>query len=129
MSNPFSISGEQMQAIVAKALFDGLTPEAKDAMVVKALKDSLAAVPEDGNRGYNSDRRSRFQREFDSAVSDVTRLVVADAIKSNADVRVAIEQMISDAFKKLVDRDSDQWGRLTAGIADAIEKTLTKDRY
>ncbi len=117
-----------MQAIVAKALFDGLTPEAKDAMVVKALKESLAAVPEDGRGGYNADRRSRFQREFDSAVSSVTRDVVSEAIKGNAEVRSAIEAMISEAFKKLVDRDADQWGKLTSGIADAIEKTLTKDR-
>jgi len=129
MSNPFSISNEQMQAVVAKALFDGLSPEGKDAMVLKALKDSLAAVPPSTTDSYRSDNRSRFQREFDSAVSSVTRDVASDAIKSNADVKTAIEELIAASFKKLLDRDSEQWGRLTTAVADAIEKSLSKDRY
>jgi hypothetical protein len=128
--NPFTVDNAHMSALIAQALFSGMSEEGKQAMLLKALQDSLAAqIPERQNSGYGRpDNRSRFQTAFDEAVHTVTREVVAESLKTNSDIKKAMEQMVVDAFTKFTDRESAEWGKITAAISDGIERAFSKDR-
>lgn len=130
MTNPFTMDGEQMKAVVAKALFDGLTDEAKEAMIVNAVKEGLEKPDPSQSSSYRTDNRSKFQRAFDDALLQVARSEISETLKSDPRVKEVIQAMVQDAFAKLMDRSSDEWGTLTTKIADALETAIAgKDRY
>lgn len=130
MTNPFTMDGEQMKAVVAKALFDGLTDEAKESMIVNAVKEGLEKPEPNQSGSYRSDTRSKFQKAFDDALLQIARSEISETLKNNPKVKEAIQALVQDAFSKFMDRSSDEWGALTSKIADALETAIAGlDRY
>lgn len=115
-----NFSDDQMNTIVAKAVLDSLTPERRDELIQSAVKGLLEKDPEP--RGYG-DKRSAFQRAFDSAVRQVAEKVAYEQLRDNEEVKASIAKMFADAWAKL--SAGDAYDGLVSKIASAMAEGLT----
>lgn len=118
------VDNDEMNAIVAKAVVDSLTPERREKLITQAVTKMLSANP---GGPYDRDKRSDLQKVFDDAVYSAATKYARETLLDNADFQVNIESLFADAAKKLFAQEHRD--DLTSGIAEFIRKALTKDRY
>ena len=119
-----SFTNEQMEALVAKAIIDGLTPEQRTEMITTAIKQVLAKPVNQNSWG---DKRSELQLAFDRAVTTVANNIATDMIKNDEAFKAQIKSLFVDVSEKLF--SSERRDEMASNIAGVIEKALTRDRY
>lgn len=119
-----NLSDDQMQALVAKAMFEGMTDEQKSQMITSAIQASLTKPR--GDRAYG-EKRSEFQIAFDTAVYTVTNRIALEMIESDESFRAQLKGLFADAAAKLFDKEARE--PLVTEIAELIRRGLSKDRY
>jgi hypothetical protein len=116
------IPPEAMEAIVAKAIFESLTPETRNALLEKAVTSLF-----ERKRGNSYDSRTELQQLFDDATKSVAGKLVREHLETNADFVAKIDQIFKDAVERAF-KDEKREAMVTA-IADAIVKGVSRDRY
>jgi hypothetical protein len=116
------LDDNNMKDIIAKAVLDTLTPEARAELLSNAVK-SLLSIP----TGNSYDRKSPLQSAFDSAIREVAGQIAREQIVGNTEIKAKIEQMIADAWAKLV--NDENYSNMVEKVAGAIERGITGDRY
>lgn len=115
---------EQMEALVAKAIIDGLTDEQRSSMIQEAIK-GIISKPADP-RNYN-DKRSQLQVAFDCAVSAYAEKYARLQLETDETFKSGVAALFTAAIKRLFE-DSEREEIIT-GIANTIKRGLSKDRY
>jgi len=114
---------EQMTALVSKAIFDGLTQEAKDQMLQKALRHLM--TKEEKSYGYGP-KRTPLEEAFQSAAFTVTRQIAEDRLSNDPEFKANIESMFADLGKMLFGEK--MRAKLIETMADAVLSGLRVDR-
>lgn len=113
MTTPaFSINSDSMQAIVSKAILEGIDAQQKDLLIEQAVK-SLLVAPK--SPGYGVQTKTPLQDAFDDAVRRTARTVVDEVIETEglADrIRALVREQVTAALAS----DS----TLAGGVGDAI---------
>lgn len=116
---------DAMNSLVAKAVFDGLTPERREELIRGAITALLAASKP---TQYSSDRRSELQKAFDSAVYTAATKHAETALQDDPTFQTAMKKLFADVAAKLFEEGADRDG-LVSSVASVIRSALTKDRY
>lgn len=111
-----------MQALVAKAVIDGMTDDQRAGFIQAAIQEVLKR-----QTGSSYDKRSAFQQAFDRAVEVTAQRIATDMIENDATFKGQVKALFVDACAKLF--DSSRREEMATNIAGVIEKALTKDRY
>jgi len=103
-----NVDDETMKQVVAKAIYDNLTPEAKQRLMTDALAYVLSKPEKYGSR------RSPLEEAFQEEMREAGRRVAAELINGNEELherlrkfyREALERALnSEAFKKAMAED------------------------
>lgn len=118
-----SMNEEQMTALVSKAIFDGLTQEAKDEMLQKALRHLM--TKEKSSYGYEP-KRTPLEEAFQSAARIVAHETATVKLQSDETFKTNIEALFTDLGKKLFEGPLRE--KLLESMADAVVSGLQADR-
>jgi hypothetical protein len=117
------LNDDNMKDIIAKAVLDTLTPEARTELLSTAVK-SLLTIP--NSSGYGQ-RKSPLQEAFNSAIQEVAHQIAREQLVGNTEVKAKIEQMIADAWAKLT--NDENYSQMVERVTSALGRGLTGDRY
>lgn len=117
-----NLSDDNMKDIIAKAVLDTLTPESRNDLIQNSIKSLLTTKP---SGGYGS--VSPLQSAFNEAIATVARQVASEQLKANAEVKTALEKLITDAWGKLTHDDG--YSLLVEKVVAAMTSALAPDRY
>lgn len=113
-----------MQELVTKAIFDGMTEEARSTLVRDAIK-SLLNVPEKTGYGVR-DPKSALQQAFEHAANVVATQIARDKLQADPTFAASVESLFQDVARKLFADDIRE--KVVAKICDAIVAGLG-ERY
>ena len=116
-----------MQALVAKAVFDGLTPDKREALIQGAIK-SLLETPKGNERNYYGTKVSPLQEAFNRAIETVAMQHALKFLTEDPDFQVRIKKLFADVANHLF-TEGEERDALIHGIGNVIRTALTKDRY
>lgn len=83
------VSGDVLQAALAKAITESITPDVRDAVIAKALQQHL--FYEDKRNGNASVITETFKRALNDATSELAKEVVSRP-ENNERLRVSIQE-------------------------------------
>lgn len=115
------INDDGMKAIVAKAIVDAMTPEARQNLLASAVAQAINV------QTGSYDKKSALQRAFDGAVDNECRKYAMEALEKDGEFKKQIESLFADVAKKLFEQNTRD--DLVSGLAQTIARALTKDRY
>ena len=118
-----SMNEEQMTALVSKAIFDGLTQEAKDEMLQKALRHLM--TKDDRSYGHGP-KRTPLEESFQSAAYAVTREIATQKLQTDEAFRSNIEALFAELGRKLFEGPLRE--KLVERMADSVVENLRADR-
>lgn len=114
-----------MKAVIAKAILDTLTPEAREQLITNAIKETLTVPQSSG--GYGRKERSPLQQAFDSAVYDAANRFAAQTLTNDPAFNEQLKGLFADVANKLFASETRE--ELVSAIASTIRSALAKDRY
>ncbi len=115
----------QMRIMVTKAIFDSMTPEAREKMVSDAISSCLKVAD-----GYGG--KSTLQRSFDDAIRAACSQVAHDMIGKDEKIKAELEKLYVEAWKRLMSLNDDGDGgreKLISRLSSAMGEALTGSRY
>ena len=121
------IDQDAMQALVAKAVFDGMTPDKREALLTGAIK-SLMETPRGNDRNYFGEKTSPLQTAFNRAVETVAMQHAVEFLSNDADFQTRLKSLFADVANSLF-AEGDARSELVRSISLLIRTALTKDRY
>ncbi len=120
---------EVNKELVTKAIFDSLTPEARNSLIQGAIAGLLEGKVKDR---YSRDTdTTKLQDMFNTAASDAAREIVREEMKKPV-VREPIARAVSAAVLKALDEEGAGYSSLIDSLAGAIASGWAhkdKDRY
>ena len=119
------IDADGMQALVAKAVFDGLTGEKREALLQGAIK-SLLETPRGNERNYYGTKVSPLQEAFNRAIETAAQQHAIKFLAEDADFQDRLKKLFADVADKLF---TDNRDATVDGIVKVITTALSKDRY
>lgn len=122
------IDGDSMQALVAKAVFDGLTGDKREALITGAIK-SLLETPKGNDRNYYGEKTSPLQTAFNRAIEQVAQEHATKFLAEDPDFQQRLKGLFADVANALFSDEGNNRIELIAGIKELIHRALTKDRY
>lgn len=117
-----SMNEEQMAVLVSKAIFDGLTQEAKDEMLQKALRHLM--TKEKPSYGYGQPR-TPLEQAYQTAAYDVAQKLVREKLEADEAFKANIEALFVDLGKKLFEGPLRE--KLVQNMADSVVSGLRAD--
>ena len=117
---------DAMQALVAKAIFDGMTEEKRSELITSAIK-SLLDTPKGTDRNYYGERKSPIQTAFDRAVEQVAMKHAQDFLTNDPDFNGRLKSLFADVANNLFSEGARDG--LIESLSGLIRSALTKDRY
>ena len=118
---------DAMQALVAKAVFDGLTPEKREDLIQGAIR-SLLETPKSNERNYYGSKVAPIQEAFNRAVETVAMQHATRVLSEDPEFQARLQKLFADVAAKLFEEGESRY-ELVSGIANIIRNALTKDRY
>lgn len=118
-----SMNEEQMTALVSKAIFDGLTQQAKDEMLQKALRHLM--TKEEKSYGYGP-KRTPLEEAFQQSAYAVARQIAEERLAADDTFRSGIEALFVDLGKALF--EGPLRAKLVETMADSVVSNLRADR-
>lgn len=117
------IENNVIEAMVQKAIFDGLSEDMKKDLLVKAIAASFKQ-PKDA---YGRDSgRSDIQSAFDNAVRTHLYKYASDKLEKDVEFTTQLEGLFKDIAKKLFE---DKRAEIVNAFASVIIKSLDRERY
>jgi hypothetical protein len=98
------IPNDVMQQMVAKAIFETMTPEQREALVSGAITHLLTKPPKDQRIGGPAPR-SPLQEAFEMAVYKLAREMSIDMIANDEGVRTKVKGLFTDVMDKVFDNE------------------------
>ena len=114
----------QLNKILSTAILEHLTPEAREAMISKAITEHLLTQEVPDHRGQG---RTRIQAAFDDVVSREARALIREKLQTPGSVeRLLLEQLVLGSLRKALDFDEHDGSPLGDAIADLIGGAFSK---
>ena len=118
-----NLNSEQMTELVGKAIFDTMTPEARNDL----LKQSITHLLTKPNSSYGSQRDNPLQEAFKSAAHMVAERYAAQQLSADPEFQANMQSLFADVAKKLfADEIRD---KLVQNICDKIVSGLNARDY
>lgn len=117
-----NVDEKTMQALVAKAMFDGMTQDQRDGLVQKAITGILS---EPANQ---HDKTPAIQRLFREQVEVAARNIARERLATDETFKANVEKLFAEAAAKVFN-NVDNREAITSALADAMQKAITGDRY
>lgn len=118
-----NLDNEAMKTVMAKAVLDSMTDDARDELITKAITDYVSKSDK-GNYGSN---KTPLEEAFEFATRDIARGVIKEKLEDDA-FKEPLEKAISEALKKAF--NSENKGKLIDNMADAVVAAFrVEDRY
>lgn len=120
---------DAMQALVAKTIFESLTPEKREEILKSAI--AYLAMPQEAGSGYGSRRRdSPLEAAFKTAAEYVTTRIVTEQLKEDADFTAKVKAVMLEAVERAFNIDGGGREKMVQAISDAIVAGLRpKESY
>jgi predicted RNase H-like nuclease len=116
------IESDAMQAIVSKAILEGIDADQKQAILEQAV---AALIKPRGERGYGKpEPTTPLQDAFDMAVRRVVNEVANEVIADNSDLRDKVREMVVQAMS---DTLKDPGTKLQGAVREAVAENLVVD--
>lgn len=112
------IPEEQVSLLVQKAIFETLTPEMRNDIIQKAVRD-LLSKPESP---HSYDKSTHLERIFSEAVRGIALTIAKDELARDKRMEVEIRKLINDAFDKMIGEGRE---KIVQNLAWAIERGLS----
>lgn len=90
-----SFNDAELRAIVQKAIFDGLTHEKRDELLIKAIGSLTIPDP----NGYGAVKQSQLERIFESAAGRVAEELMLEMLQQ-PEWKERIRAVLVDAFDR-----------------------------
>lgn len=119
------VDDSAMKSLVAKAIVDSLSPEAREKLIGDAVTQTLTQ-PQNQNNSYGS-KRSPLQQAFDYAVEGEARKYAAEIIAADGPFKEQLRKLFEDVSRKVFEAEGRD--KMVDDIASTIVRALTKDRY
>lgn len=119
------IEDEEMRAMMAKTIMDGMAPEAKEKMLTHAL---VKIMHEPDRTNYGGRKQTPLENAFYFAALESVRAAIKTKIEKDAEFRKRIDDTVSEAITKAFtgERGED----MIDAMADAVSAAFKiKDRY
>lgn len=116
------VDANAMEAMVAKAMFDGFTQEQRDQMVTGAIQQLLSTP------SSQYDKTPAIARIFREQAEYAARKIALDRLQNDEAFKAGVERLFADAAKRCFE-DADQRENIVSALADGIRKAVTGDRY
>lgn len=123
----FKVDQDAMQALVAKAVFDGMTPDKREALIQGAIR-SLLETPKGNDRNYYGTKVAPIQEAFNRAVEQVALDHARNVVQSDPAFQDHLKRLFADVANKLF-AEGEARDEMVGSISDIIRRALTKDRY
>lgn len=118
------IDDATMTGLVVKALVEGMSPEARQAMIEDSIKAHLLAKPAKRSH-YDPEPLSPLQEAFNRAAYVVAMDVCRESLTRDQAFREKVRQLYMDACARLFDKP-EAYEELVMRLAGAIDTALTK---
>ncbi len=115
-----TIDAGTLKTITAKAIIEGISTEAKDELIQKAI-ENVIAVPE--KKGYGIEVKSALQQAFDQAIVEIARGVVKEFLEQDTKTRDKIVAVIHNGIMEAFEEKA---AETSHSIAEAIGRVFTK---
>jgi predicted NAD-dependent protein-ADP-ribosyltransferase YbiA (DUF1768 family) len=113
------IESDAMQAIVSKAILEGIDENQRKAIMEQAV---AALIAPRGGDTYGRNKTTPLQDAFDAAVRNVVHEVARDAITDNAELREKVRALVVEAMAGALDKGS----KLRERVADAVANSIVE---
>jgi len=110
-----NVDENTLKGMVREAILATFTPEVRNDLVSKAVRDLLDEKP-DGSNGRRD--KSRLQLIFDSEVESFAYKAIREMFESDQTVKASVESLVKKAWQKVLSDEE--------GIADSMAKALTR---
>lgn len=117
-----NIDDENMKALIAKAIMDTLTVDAREKLIGEAIKNLLTS-----KRGNSYDSRSELQVAFDSAVVSVAQQVAFQELTKDDALKDKVRALMVDAWERMAGGEKREI--LVGKIAEGMERALKGRDY
>lgn len=122
------IADLNLEPLVAKAILDTLTPEARENILAVAVKELITTTEtRPSPSGYGTEKVTPLQVSFNQAVRNQMTVMVREYMAADEDLRARLRQLFVDAVEKAF--SDDNRGALVDKIADHIGRAMTGERY
>lgn len=127
MSTDIRFDTEAMQALVAKAIFDGMTEDRRGELITGAIK-SLLETPRGNDRNYYGEKKAPIQTAFNRAVEEVALKHAKELLANDPDFNARLKALFADVANRLF-AEGPPRDDLIESITSLIRRALTKDSY
>lgn len=121
-----NIDESAMQAVIAKAVLESITPEARTELLEGAIKHLLTKPPK--TTSYGADRESPLREIFQSQVRTVADQLIREQLSNDPDFKAKVSALWADIVKATFDNE-DRRNGMVDKISTAIGDALSRDRY
>jgi hypothetical protein len=121
-----TVNDEAMQAVVAKAIVDTLTPEKREALIIEAVKSIITPPRESGGFGREA-KPSVLQAAFNSAAADIARREIATRLETDTDFKGRLDALFAETVAKILTGENRE--KLIDAMVAGFEAALRRERY
>lgn len=114
-----TLDGDALREATVQAMMGVLTPEARAAIIEKAIQALIAPSTDSYSRG-----KSPIQIAFDDAIVRVARDTALKMVTEDGPLSQAIAQLMRETADKVLAMDTD---KLSTRMADAFVASMRKD--
>lgn len=116
--NGINIESEALQAIVSKAILEGIDADQKQAILEQAVS---ALIKPQGERRYGVEPTTPLQDAFDLAVRSVVNSVAREVVEENQELRAKVREMVSQAMASALENPGT---KLQGAVRDAVAENI-----
>jgi len=113
------ITDEAMRAIVAKAIFDNMSTEMKEGLLIKAVANLI----EPQKNSYGQPLPSHLQQQFTHATAVMSANIVQEMFAADPAIKERLAKVVSEALGKMFDGE-DNLRRLSDAIARGFRESF-----
>jgi hypothetical protein len=124
MSENITLAGPDLNLIIQKAIVDSLSPESRNLLIGKAVKELISKKT--GSFGRD-DKPSPLEEMFGYSVQEIGRALVREYLENNEEFKTKVKACIAEAVERAFN-DEGPREKLIGTFTDAIAKALG-DRY
>lgn len=118
------LDGEQMNAIVSKAILDTLTPEVRANLTQASITELLTKK---STNSYGRQNSSELQAIFEQCTREVARKIITENMADDADFRAKVDGVFRDAVTKAFSNEGRE--KMVNAIAEQLITGLKIERY
>jgi hypothetical protein len=112
------LSDEQLNGVIAGAVLQAMTPEARQELLAKAVGSLLTPKKE----SWQKDAKSPLQEAFERAVFSVAHDVCREELKNDTVVREKVRGMVVAAVEKAMLNQEKIVENLAARLSDLLSR-------